>query len=73
MFEIRIYSFNIKGMSEYMKMMDRRFWELRTSFSAVLGPWKTELNGLCEIIHIAQYGTRWSQLNICMRLVWEVV
>ena len=43
-------------MSEYMKMLDRRFWTLRTSFSVVMGPWKTELNGLCEIIHIAQYG-----------------
>ncbi|KAK7114269.1 uncharacterized protein [Littorina saxatilis] len=54
-FEIRIYGFNIRGMSEYLKMMDKKFWTLRTSFSTVYGPWKTEINNICEMVHIAQY------------------
>ncbi|KAL8609237.1 hypothetical protein ACOMHN_036681 [Nucella lapillus] len=54
-FEIRIYSFNIKGISEYLKLITQGFWRVRASFSAVLGPWKTEINGLCEVMYIAQY------------------
>lgn len=55
-YEIRIYSTNILGSLEFRKMADNEaFWQLRTKFSNVIGSWRTELNGLFEFIHIAEF------------------
>lgn len=54
-YEIRKYGFNIHGMTEYCKVLNGKFWKLRTSFSTVLGPWKSEINTLCEMVYIARY------------------
>ncbi|XP_076470729.1 uncharacterized protein LOC143300727 isoform X2 [Babylonia areolata] len=71
-FEIRIYGFNIKGLSEYLKQMSQGFWQVRSSFSAVLGPWKTEINGLYSLAHLLATRKKmlnhaeWSQYIMCI-------
>nr|KAG5703437.1 hypothetical protein BaRGS_022486 [Batillaria attramentaria] len=54
-YEMRIYRFNVRGNIEFSKTLDQKFWDLRQKFSKVIGIWRTELNGISEFIHIAEY------------------